>query len=263
MDILMVDKGLKAGTIKGGDGNLFSPYQVAVEGDVLGDGNEYVFTKRPMTHAYDYPAMLAEHVYDAPPPGTLKWTDVTDKELSILAGKFGSDWKAFARETLLLQQTEIQHIENNNRNDLKEQIFSAFVAWRRKQEELKIKAKLIELLKNSGYCDHDAWEFLQTTSASGHKGRRESSEYEEPSTSTYYNVSRSDGPTISKMESNRIYSRHMYDGTTLANQGTAGTPATTSRASQLSEPQSDQVQNENMRMSVAAIKQKWENHNSL
>lgn len=45
--------------------------------------------------------------------------DLTDMELSILAGKFGYGWKAFAREELLLNQPEIECIESKNKNDLK------------------------------------------------------------------------------------------------------------------------------------------------
>ncbi|KAJ8026088.1 hypothetical protein HOLleu_33827 [Holothuria leucospilota] len=125
-------------------------------------------------------------IYDSVQPDE-KWNDLQDKELSVLAGKFGNQWKAFAREELLLIQSEIECIEGKNRHDLKEQMFDALVRWRRKQDGSNTKAKLIELLKNSSYCDPEAWLCLEKPGSYGYVTWKQERN-RESSSHTYYNV---------------------------------------------------------------------------
>ncbi|KAJ8026089.1 hypothetical protein HOLleu_33829 [Holothuria leucospilota] len=84
------------------------------------------------------------------------WTDLTDKDLSILAGKFGHRWRDFAREKLLLIQSDIECIEGTYIANIKEQMFHALLQWRRNQIGPNTKAKLIALLKCPGYCNAEA-----------------------------------------------------------------------------------------------------------
>ncbi|KAJ8026087.1 hypothetical protein HOLleu_33826 [Holothuria leucospilota] len=105
-----------------------------------------------------------EVLYDSVQPDE---TYLTDMELSLMAGKFGYRWKAFAREKLLLSQSDIECIEGKNKNDLKEQMFDALLLWRRKQVEPNLRAKLIALLKSSQYCDPEAWLCLEKPDSYG------------------------------------------------------------------------------------------------
>ena len=79
--------------------------------------------------------------------------DLDDKLLHSLAKNIGKDWKQLGTE-LGFKAAEIQTFEYNCKDNLKEQAFQMFVAWRRKQiNDNEAKGKLAEALNTIDRAD--------------------------------------------------------------------------------------------------------------
>ena len=100
----------------------------------------------------------SEHVSlgaeDQPISATTKQRiDLDDKLLRSLAKNIGKDWKQLGTE-LGFKAAEIQTFEYNCKDNLNEQAFQMFVAWRRKQtNDNEAKGKLAEALDTIGRAD--------------------------------------------------------------------------------------------------------------
>ena len=79
--------------------------------------------------------------------------DLDDKLLRSLAENIGKDWKRLGTE-LGFKAAEIEALEYNCKNDLKEQAFQMFVVWIRKQtNDNEARDKLAEALDTIGRAD--------------------------------------------------------------------------------------------------------------
>lgn len=197
-----------------------------------------------------------EVLYDSVQPDE---TYLTDMELSLMAGKFGYRWKAFAREKLLLSQSDVECIEGKNKNDLKEQMFDALLLWRRKQIEPNPRAKLIALLKSSQYCDPEAWLCLEQEDSNGcGYVILKNSCTKECSSHTYDDVT----PRKQTMQPVPHYSRTLY-ATNTPNQVTGKVLTSNGQSPVKKETQKDTQERKpnrsTQRSSYGAVNENWKN----
>ena len=88
----------------------------------------------------------------------LVWFDAVertlDKKLLLeLAGNTGKDWKRLATE-LDFSTAHIERFEHNYRDDLQQQAFQMFVAWKKMQiNDGEARGKLTEALHKIGRAD--------------------------------------------------------------------------------------------------------------